>query len=114
MTVSISFGGRDRELHFPLKEMRKLERQLDPRYTLNGVVRLLIDGSVEALTAVLWTGLKVDDPGLKLAKVQDWLDDYCDLGGADLGKLFRDVSEAITEANWFKQINGTNDARPTS
>lgn len=84
----INLGGRERRLRFDVNSICDFEQ-------VSGVTaqQLMYRSGVAVSRALLWAGLKAEEPGLTLAQVGDWMQQYADDHGGDLS-----AGEAMSKA----------------
>ena len=74
----VEIGGRVRRFKFTMSAIREAQKALK----VNGMIAIwdaLLRFDVEAITFLLWLGLRKDDPSLQLKEVCEWDVTVCDI-----------------------------------
>lgn len=91
---------KHRKLRYDFNAIADLEAVT--RKPLAHMVLPLSLGSFDAIRALLWAGLKWEDPKLTVAGAGNLAGQWIEMSGSDVGGLTEVLMDALIDAGWFE------------
>lgn len=104
MSTTILFGEKSRELKYDIGAMIALEGAMDGKPS-GEIIADLGRWSFTSFVIALWAGLKHEDNSLSPKSVQRMLERYVTQDGANVRALRKQVTDAIEDSQWYRQVD---------